>query len=118
MKWLQSLRETDELTPQTWHCRPLVVVGSEGEVAFAGDSDVEFVPEDRAGLIGWAVRLTPDEFGFCHRLHIESRIEPPYTGLGPSAPGRAWLVVMGTNSAGLPETWYLDGAADEYLTRN
>lgn len=80
---------------------------------FAGEADVDFTPESRKGDTGW-VRLHGEH---PRSLHVESRIQPPSTGLAQYAPGRPWLVVMGTNADELAETWYIDGAADEFLTR-
>ena len=100
---------------QIWDCDPLLVVDEHGAVAFSKRTKVEWHPSD--GGQGHLYCLTdrddwkPD-LEIEHKLVINAQVRPAQGGIG-SRPG---VTLFGHDEAGKGYTWYINGAADEYLT--
>lgn len=114
---LQSLLSgltTKPLDVQVWDCVPLVVADSQGELAYGQETKLEFTPFDEtANRVGHAIALKPNSKGTQPEIAIDTRqyIDNPIE-LGR----RQGIILTGTNQEGSYVTWYINGAADRFLT--
>jgi hypothetical protein len=112
---LLSLMTTKPLDVQIWECDPLIVVMTGNEVAYAHRTKIEFTPFDSTTMIGHGLVLTPDHEGVCPEIAAVSRqyIDMPVDGFVFAR--RQGIILMGTDQFQAPVTWYINGAADNFL---
>ncbi len=114
---LQSLLAglaTAPLDVQIWDCVPLVVEGAPGQILYGQTTQIEFTPfGEQASLVGHAIALKANDLGVVPEISIDMRqyIDNPIE-LGR----RQGIILSGSDAAGVSVTWYINGAADRYLT--
>jgi hypothetical protein len=112
MPFHQSVGESSEEV-QVWHCDPLVVFQPEDGIVYAKRSEVEFTPD--LGGFGAAKATTSTVAGWQPEITITDWHDLPNTSIAPYKlrPGR---ILFGHDSEGIDFVWYIDRAADEFLT--
>ena len=113
---LLALITTKKTDVQVWDCDPLVVVGANDEVAYARHTKIEFTPVESESIIAHAVAIPPASDGTRPEIVVISRqyIDMPADGFALSR--RQGIILGGTDQYDLPVTWYINGAADHFLT--
>jgi hypothetical protein len=115
---LASLFTNNPQDVQVWKCDPLVVTLGSSEVAYAHKTDLEFTPLDSPDLVGKAIAMTPDPEGIRPEITIISRLYIDAPSPTPRFARRQGIVLTGVDQFDEPVTWYVNGAADHFLTES
>jgi hypothetical protein len=114
---LLALFTTKPLDVQIWYCDPLLVVIEGDEIKYGLKTKVEFTPFESETIIGHAIVETPGSDGLRPEIAIFSR---QYIDAPSAAPDgtsrRQGLILMGNGKGEEPVTWFINGAADQFLT--
>jgi len=114
---LQSLLDNLSATPsdvQVWECNPLLVVNDKNDVVYGKATNLEFTPfESASTTIGHAVALTQASDGVSPEIAISTR---QYIDNPIEMSRRQGIILQGVDQNGYPVSWYINGAADRFLT--
>ena len=102
------------LDVQVWDCVPMIVVKEHEKVEYAHPTKVEFTPfpPDNA-FIGHAIALTPGSDGVHPELSVSTR---QYIDNPIELAKRQGIILMGIDQNNETVEWYINGAADRFLT--
>jgi hypothetical protein len=112
----------DPLAPEIWDCDPLVVVGEDDEVAYAGRTRIQVQPlggdrynlESEEGRDGRLPELIDAErVVIPEMIQLDSMIEYDVLTRGK----RRGATFRGRDKEGAEFTWYINSAADAFLTQ-
>ena len=114
---LQSLLATLTVKPldvQIWDCNPLLILKADENVAYAQPTKIEFTPFDETSpTIGHAIALVPGKDGVCPEISITTR---QYIDNQIEMAKRQGIVLLGTDQNGETIEWFINGAADRFMT--
>ncbi len=118
---VKQLVAPDPLAAQIWNCDPLVVVDEDDVVAFAGRTRIECQPladgrfnlSSENGRDGWLPELVEAErIATPEMVQLEAMAEYDVLTRGK----RRGAAFLGKDPDGNEFTWYINSAADAYLT--
>ena len=103
---------------EVWTCDPLVVALNGTDITYAQKTNIEFTPKDSTDIVGTAIALTPDAKGVIPEITVVTRLYIDAPSPTPDFGRRQGIVLTGTDPLGEPISWYINGAADHFLTES